>query len=139
MSRKSKRNKAFSLVELLVVITIIGILASFVGLKLFGVLGQGRQTKAKADIKQLGEALNLYKLKMHKYPNELRELTQGVPNDPLYKEGFIEAVPKDPWENDYIYQKQDSGFLLKSLGEDAAEGGEGEAADISNKDLQEKK
>ena len=132
--RRMRRARGFSLLELMVVITIIGLLAGMVAWRLTGAVAEGSAVKAKADIKILGDAVKMYKMKKFRYPADLQELKQPLP--PSFPEGLVESIPKDPWGNDYVYQKQDQGFLLKSLGADGNEGGEGENLDISNKDEQ---
>ena len=125
-----KRTIAFTLVELMIVITIIAILTGGVALYLFGRVGQARITKARADLVQLEEALAFYKLKAGKYPEALEALAQPLEGEEeaLVKGG---SIPKDPWGNDYVYRKLEKGFELKSLGGDGAEGGEGENADVT--------
>lgn len=127
-----RRVEGFSLIELMVVITILALLAGVVSVRLFSAAGQARRTVAKTDIASIGKALGFYKLEKHKYPSELRELLEPTKN---WAKGFVERIPKDPWGNDYLYQRQDAEtFLLKSLGANGQEGGEGEDADISNQD-----
>jgi len=125
------KKRGFSLIELMVVITIIAMLAGGVALYLFGALEEARAARAKSDITKFGSALAMYKLKSGKYPETLEDLTKPLKG---MKKGFVEdAIPKDPWDNDYVYQRTDSGYELKSLGADGQEGGEGEDADIDNK------
>lgn len=133
-AQRRRRARGFSLIELMVVITILALLAGVVSVQLFSAAGKGRKAKVQADIEAFKTAIKLYRLEKHKLPSELRELLEPTKD---YPKGFLEAtkIPKDPWGNDYVYQKQDSTtFLLKSLGANGQEGGEGEDADISNQD-----
>ena len=84
-------------------------------LNLFGAVEDAKRTKAKDDIANMGTALDLYKLEKGRYPSELRELTQPTKKNP---DGLLKKLPKDPWDNDYIYEKRDRTYLLKSLGAD---------------------
>ncbi|RME76049.1 MAG: type II secretion system protein GspG [Planctomycetota bacterium] len=127
--------KGFTLIELMVVIVILGILATVVTLKVTDYLREARITKAKTDINKLVQALELYRMDNNgKYPEELLTLTEATEKRP---EGYISGIPKDPWGNDYVYQIDDDGksYTLLTYGRDGEEGGEGEDADISAKDL----
>lgn len=121
--------RGFSLIELMVVITIIGLLAAVVSLRLWSTVDQGRRTAAHAEIRVLGDALGIYRLKTGAFPPNLAPLAQpGVPGFPR---GIVEKVNRDPWGRPYHYAAQADGtFLLVSFGADGAAGGEGEAADV---------
>lgn len=126
-----KRNRAFSLVELMVVITIIAMLAGGVAIALFSALGDARRAKAESDIADLGKAISLYRMKEGKLPETLEDLKKPIKG---YPNGVVEEeIPQDPWGNDYDYQRAEGGYELRSLGADGAEGGEGDDEDISNK------
>jgi general secretion pathway protein G len=128
LSRHLRRSRGFNLIELMVVITIIALLSGVVALNLFGAVGDAKRTKSAQDIALFATALDLYKLEKGRYPNELRELTQATKRNP---DGFVKKIRKDPWENDYVYQRADRGYTLISYGADGAEGGEGEDADVN--------
>jgi general secretion pathway protein G len=115
----------------MVVITVIGLLVATVGVKLFGVLTKGKRTKVLSDIADIDKALKMYRLEKHRYPTELRDLLEPTRDFP---DGFLDRVPKDPWDNEYIYERQQRKYLIKSLGADGQNGGEGEDEDISNQD-----
>jgi general secretion pathway protein G len=121
--------KGFSLIELMIVVTIIAMLAGGVALYLFGALGEARQATAKKDIAQFQTAIGLYRMKAGKFPDSLEELTKPLEGQ---TEAYMKEVPKDPWQKEYQYEKREGGYVIRSLGADGAEGGEGENADVTN-------
>lgn len=130
--------RGFTLIELLVVIIILGLLAGLVGPRLFGRVGQSKQTAARAQIELLGAGLDQFRLDVGSYPTAAQGLdalvrNAGIPNwnGPYLKKSVI---PKDPWGNPYQYKccPGDHGdYDLASYGADNAPGGEGENADIA--------
>lgn len=137
-------DRGFTLLEILIVITILGILASLVAVKLMDRPGEARALKAEMDIKSLETALKLYKLDNAFYPTTEQGLKALVEKPttgriPMkWREGGYlekEVVPKDPWGNDFLYLSpgvRNRDFDLWSYGADGEEGGEGENADVSN-------
>jgi len=134
----------FTLLEILIVITILGILASLIAVKLMDRPGEARQLKAQMDIQSLETALKLYKLDNAFYPSTDQGLRALVEKPALGKVptkwregGYLEkgALPKDPWDRDYLYLSpgvRNRDFDLWSYGADGEEGGEGEDADVGN-------
>jgi len=129
--RSSK--KGFTLVEILVVMVIIGLIASLVGPRLFPKLGKGKQSAAKA---LLGQGLDQFRLDVGRYPT-----TQEGLNALMVNPGGIDQwdgpylkkeLPKDPWERPYLYQCPGTHgeYDLFSYGRDGALGGEGEDKDV---------
>src|SRR5262252_985686 len=126
----------FTLIELMVVILIIGLLATIVVQNLRSATDKAKRVKAQADISQLKSALDRYYLDAGSYPSS----DQGLPalvaaptagNDPKDWGGpYIERIPLDPWGHPYAYQSDGNEYLLKSYGADGVEGGEGKNADI---------
>lgn len=88
---KTKKQKGFTLIEIMIVVVIIGILSSVILPKIFDKPQQARETKVKSDVRTLEMAANLYKLEKFNYPSSINEL---VPN-------YLQRVPKDPWGNEY--------------------------------------
>ena len=134
-----KRNeKAFTIVELLVVILIISMLAVFVAPRMFRVLGKAKRDLAMPKMKIIESALERFSIDCGRYPEELEELI-AAPADieekwsgPYLKRSEL----LDPWDNPYIYVEEGEinpgGFDLISLGADGQEGGEGNDEDVYN-------
>ncbi len=133
----------FTLIELMVVIVILGILATVIVPKIMDRPGEARTTKAGIDIGALEQALKLYKLDNGKYPTTeqgLQSLVEPPAVGNLAKKwrdgGYLDkkTVPKDPWDNDYVYicPGLHGDFDLMSYGSDGEPGGEGENADVNN-------
>ena len=137
------RQKGFTLLEIIVVVAIIAILAAYIAPKVAGRVDDARISKAKSDIRVLESSLELYKLDNFVYPSTEQGLNALVnkpsgDNAKNWREGgYIKKLNKDPWGNEYRYQFPGSNaeFDVFSLGADAAVGGEGEAADIGNWNL----
>jgi len=128
--------KAFSLIEVMIVIVILGLLASIV---VPNIIGQGERAKTKLvciQMKSIKDALDSFKIEYGNYPTTSEGLKALVtnPNPQKYKNypknGFLEKLPKDPWGNDFIYINNNNSIDIISLGADKKEGGEGENRDI---------
>jgi general secretion pathway protein G len=138
------RQEGFTLLEILIVITILGILASLVAVRLMDRPGEARVLKAQMDIQTLETALKLYRLDNAFYPTTEQSLmaliekpTTGRIPTKWREGGYLEKqeLPKDPWGNDYLYLSPgvyNRDFDLWSYGADGEEGGEGEEADVTN-------
>lgn len=127
----------FTLLELLVVIVIIGLLAAYVGPRLFGQVSKSEQGLAKAQVEALARALNTYRLEVGRFPSTeegLQALMQAPRDTPKWNGPYLEkALPADPWGRDYVYRAPGSDgkdFDLLSLGKDGQPGGSGDAADV---------
>jgi len=134
----------FSLVEILIVMTIIAILAAVVIPKIMSRPDEARRVKASTDIKAIEGALALYKLDNGVFPTTeqgLKALVEKPTTGNIPKkwspEGYLKKTPKDPWDNEYIYLSPGlhGEFDLISRGSDGENGGEGSAADINNWEL----
>jgi len=137
----SRVSSGFTLIEVLVVVTILGILAAIVVPKLMDRPDEARVARARQDIQALSTGLNMYRLDNFNYPSTdqgLQALVQkpgGAPEAPNWRNGgYIDRLPQDPWKRDYIYLQpgQRGDFDLYSLGADGQPGGEGANADIGN-------
>lgn len=138
------REKGFTLLEILIVITILGILASLVAVRMMDRPAEARITKARLDIQTIENALKLFKLDNAFYPSSEQGLSALVEKPTVgripgkWREGgYFEkgVLPKDPWGYDYLYLSPgvyNRDFDLWSYGADGEEGGEGEDGDIGN-------
>ena len=139
-SRNARRRQhGFTLVELLVVITIIGLIMGLVGPRVLNYLTESKAKAAKIQIESLGSALDLYFLDVGRYPTTSEGLTAlvrrpgstGAWNGPYLKGGL---VPADPWGNAYVYRSpgEHGSYDIISYAADGQEGGTGAAADITS-------
>ncbi|MGB5218954.1 MAG: type II secretion system major pseudopilin GspG [Smithella sp.] len=146
---KQKRNSAagFTLIELMVVIIILGVLAGLIIPRVMGRPDEARQAKATMQIGALESALKLYKLDCGSYPTTeqgLKALVEAPTVGNLPRNwragGYLEKgkVPKDPWDNEYVYVSPGShgDFDLTSFGADGVVGGNGVDHDINNWEIE---
>ena len=135
------KQRGFTLIEIMVVIVIIGLLATLVLPRVMGRQEQAFIAKAQSDIQALASALKFYKLDNFIYPSTeqgLEALVTRPSGDPVpknwKKDGYIERLPLDPWGNpyQYIYPGERMEFEIWSNGADSVEGGEGGGGDIGN-------
>ncbi|WP_340680295.1 type II secretion system major pseudopilin GspG [Paraglaciecola sp.] len=122
----------FTMIELLIVIVILGLLASLVAPKFFTQLGTAERGVAEAQMNAFETALDTYRLDMGKYPEKLDELRTS--EDARWNGPYLpKAIPKDPWGADYVYERVSNGevpYTLMSYGADGHEGGTDADADI---------
>ncbi|WP_024955737.1 type II secretion system major pseudopilin GspG [Sulfurospirillum arcachonense] len=130
--------KAFSLIELMIVIIILGLLASLVMPNLIGQSEQAKRKLTCVQMHSLSDALKTFKISNGSYPTTTEGLNALLvnPNPSTYtsypKGGFLgsKKLPTDPWKNNYIYIRTSDSFDIISLGSDKKEGGEEEGMDI---------
>lgn len=138
MKTRFRSQAGFTLIEVMVVVAILGILATIVMTNVIGKDDQARVTTAQTSLKAVANALDMYKLDNHKYPSTDEGLLALVEKPASAKSwpdgGYLNGgIPEDPWGNpfQYVYPGSDKRkFDLYSLGADGAEGGEGYDADI---------
>jgi general secretion pathway protein G len=141
LRRRRRASRGFTLIEIMVVVVIIGLLATLV---LPRVLGRGEEAKRTAtavQIQAIGQALDLYHLDNGFYPTSDQGMEALVkkpssPPEPLnYRDGgYLKKLPLDPWGRPYLYRNPgDHGeYDLLSVGPDGQEGGEGKGKDITS-------
>lgn len=137
-AHRAGRAAGFTLIEILVVITIIGVILGFAATQIFGQSDEARARLIPSYMAVIGGKLDLYKLDVGKYPTSsegLKALIQnpgGVSNwnGPYLQEKQL----KDPWNNEFLYSSpgQKGPYELKSLGADGKDGGEGPNRDVTN-------
>jgi len=137
-----RRREGFTLLEIMVVVFILGLLATIVAPKIIGRTDDARRTKAIADLKGIEQALNLYRLDSGSYPSTeqgLDALVRRPEKPPVPRawnpNGYLERVPLDPWGAPYVYLSDGGRFTLKSYGADGVEGGVGKFADLDSHDF----
>ncbi|MDO9449091.1 MAG: type II secretion system major pseudopilin GspG [Rugosibacter sp.] len=132
------RVSGFTLLELLVVMVIIGMLASFVGPKFFAQIGKSETKTARAQIDALDKALDQYRLDVGRYPTTeqgLAALNERPAGETKWSGPYLKkAIPMDPWTHAYLYNHpgEHGEYDLFSYGKDGQPGGTGEAEDITN-------
>lgn len=136
-NRRRERRAGVTLIEMLVVLVIIGLFASYVGLRLWPQTDRARVTAAKAQIASFMSALDTYKMDAGVFPSTemgLRALRVRPANVPQWGGPYLaRELPLDPWQRPYVYrypgQNSEDPEVL-SLGADGQPGGEGINADI---------
>ena len=135
----SRTSRAFTLIEMLVVILILSILAALIIPRLVGRTSDAKIAKAKSDIATLSSLLQQYRLDNDAYPSSEEGLNalRVQPSDAPHWKGpyTTKDIPPDPWGNPYVYQSpgpNGQDFLITSYGSDGQPGGEGDAADITS-------
>lgn len=140
-ARKRRRDTGFTLVELMVVVVILGLLATIVALNVLPSGDRARVEKARADIATIEDGLELYKLQNFNYPstsdglNALITAPAGLADPSRYQQGgYLKKLPDDPWGRAYLYASPGTHGAIDvwTLGADGKEGGEGTDADITS-------
>jgi general secretion pathway protein G len=128
-----KREKGFTLVEIMIVLALVVMLGSYAGVKLIGMFNKGKQDIARTQIAGFGQALQAYYLSHSYYPTTAQGLQSLIARPSVgkvpenYPEGGYlgkKELPKDPWGNEYRYVCEDGqNFTITSAGPDGQEGG----------------
>src|ERR1700674_4456667 len=130
--------QGFTLVEMLVVITIIGLIMGLIGPRVLNYLGESKVKTAKIQLQSFSSALDLFYLDAGRYPSTsegLAALVKQTPGVSAWNGPYLRGgnVPNDPWNHGYLYRSpgEHGPYDIISYGSDGQEGGSGVAADIS--------
>jgi len=141
--QRDMQYKGFTLIELMIVVVILGLLATIIMPRILNRPEQARRTKAKIDIRNIQSALALFKTDTGRFPTTSEGL-EALVSDPGIRgynpDSYFDKVPVDPWGNRYIYicpgiHSRD--YDLESYGKDGEDGGTGDDADIESWNLDE--
>ena len=135
------RRSGFTLIELMVVMAILGLLATVVVVNILPSQDKAMREKARTDVALIEQALEMFRLDLTRYPTTEEGLDAllappaGLANPERYRrDGYIKRLPDDPWGNAYQYASPglNGAVDVYSLGADGREGGEGDDADLGN-------
>lgn len=134
--------QGFTLVEMLVVITIIGLIMGLIGPRVLNYLNESKVKAAKIQLQSFSSALDLFYLDAGRYPSTsegLAALVQRTPGVAAWNGPYLKGgnVPSDPWSHPYVYRApgERGPYDIMSYGSDGQEGGSGLATDISIENL----
>jgi general secretion pathway protein G len=143
LADRRRREAGFTLIEIMVVIVILGLLAALVVPKLVGRTEEAKRTQTRVQIKNVQQAIELFKLDNGFYPateqgleSLVRMPEAGRIPKSYRKGGYMDRVPKDPWGNPFVYASpgQHADYDISSYGADGVPGGEGEDTDVNSWD-----
>ena len=141
-SRSIPKPKGFTLIELMIVVVILGLLATVIMPRILDRPDKARRVKAQADIRTIQSMLALFKTDTGRFPTTAEGLQALVTNpglDNYSSEGYLDAYPRDPWGNPYVYLcpgLNSKDYDLESYGKDGEDGGTGLDADIESWNMQ---
>lgn len=132
----SKNQKGFSLVEIIVVLAIIGGIMTLLAPRIFSNKQKANQRTAKIQLAKVANSINEFYADCNQLPESLENLLDN-PGEDICESWGPDAYAKereliDPWKGDILYEQTGSGFVLKSLGADGNEGGDGYDSDIEH-------
>ncbi len=140
-SRSVRKLRGFTLIELMIVVVILGLLATIIMPKILDRPEQARRVKAKADIRSIQSMLGLFKTDTKRFPTTSEGLEALVTNpglDGYSREGYLDRYPVDPWGTRYVYISpglHGKDYDLESYGKDGEDGGVEDDADIESWNL----
>ena len=139
LKKMTSNQRGMTLIEIMVVLAILGGLATVLIGQVMNRLGSANIRQAKIQISEYVKNLDMYYTDCGTYPTSeegLKALVEAPASCSNWgPESYIKNVNPDPWRNELVYESNGGDFVLKSLGKDRREGGSGEAADISSEDL----
>lgn len=140
--RRRAGEEGFTLVEMLVVITIIGLIMGLIGPRVLNYLSESKVKAARIQLQSFSSALDLFYLDAGRYPSSsegLSALMQRAPGVAAWNGPYLKgnSLPNDPWNHSYMYRSpgEHGPYEIISYGADGQEGGSGLAADISSENL----
>jgi len=113
LKKKRRAARGMTLIEIMVVLVILGLIASAIGYNVFNQLGEAQKKTATLDLNSISNGVDLYHVETGQWPDSL---TQLVPK-------FVKELRKDPWGSDYVYVRNGDGYDVYSYGKDKAQGG----------------
>lgn len=134
-----KNNRGMTLIEILIALTLISLMGTFIAGKVFDMLYEGQVKSAKIQMKAFEAQMKEFRRKCGFYPTTEQTLdalvnkpTGGRECKNYPPEGFIEGgqIPADPWENEYVLESDGKDYNIISYGQDGQEGGEDKDADV---------
>jgi len=135
-------HRGFTLIELMIVVVILGLLATVIMPRVLNRPEQARRAKAKIDIRAIESALALFKTDTGRFPTTSEGL-EAMATNPGIKgynaDGYLDKLPVDPWGRPYLYVSpglHGKDYDLESFGKDGEEGGTGDDADIESWNLE---
>ncbi|MGB0669152.1 MAG: type II secretion system major pseudopilin GspG [Porticoccaceae bacterium] len=135
----SRKNRGFTLIEMMVVVVVIALLGAMIGPTLFSKVQQAEETRVAQDIRVIESALKFYRLDNYRYPTQAQGL-EALIKPPAtggdkWNGPYLENLPEDPWGVPYSYQNPGTHgkeVEVFTLGVDGQQGGEGSNKDWGN-------
>lgn len=125
--RPRRKVRGLTLIEILVVVTILGLIAGIVGVAVVGQLEDAQIDTTKNQISEFGKSLDIYKMKTGRYPNSTEGLN-ALASPPNGRKPIMTKIPQDPWGGDFVYlspgQHNPATFDIYSKGPDGQGGTE---------------
>ena len=135
-NRRALAKKGFTLLELIVVITIIGLLGTLVITKVAPILMRANKTKITSDMKTIYNTAKIIYATSGSWPDSIEEMVDRTDDDGNELEG-LDEMPKDPWGGEYEYKRIDGKIVITCLGRDGRAGGEGDDQDYQYPEAEE--
>lgn len=125
---RSRRRRGMTLIEIMIVMVIVALMMGVVGVALIPRLEEGKRKTARIQLQQFNNSLQTYYVKKNKYPDT------GAGLRALVDAKVMDDIPKDPWDNEYVYLNEGGKPVVMTYGKDGAPGGAEADADIKSTD-----